>query len=226
MITKIKTAGLVGKKNWACAAVFNRSTSLYLAYFALLYLVSVQILILFLYSYFFLFIYLLQNHFTILDDLLLSMVSSILVSNNKKLNPWYITGYSDGDSSFWFSIIPNKKLKVKYEVIIGFSIVAAINPANYKLMQLIDEFFEGIGIIVVDNKAKMYEYKVQGFKNCLKVKNHFLTYPLMTYRLVNFTMWCTVLDLIEQKLHLTIAGLNQLVNIKAAFPRGLTDNLK
>ena len=48
----------------------------------------------------------------------------------------------------------------------------------------------------------------------------------MTYRLVNFTMWCTVLDLIEQKLHLTIAGLNQLVNIKAAFPRGLTDNLK
>lgn len=48
----------------------------------------------------------------------------------------------------------------------------------------------------------------------------------MTYRLVNFTMWCDMLDIIEQKSHLTIDGLNKLVNIKASFPRGLTNYLK
>lgn len=25
--------------------------------------------------------------------------------NNSKLNPWYVTGFSDGDSSFWFSTV-------------------------------------------------------------------------------------------------------------------------
>lgn len=98
-------------------------------------------------------------------------------------------------------------------------------------MLLIDEYFEGIGSIIADNKTKMYEYKVQGFKNCLIVKNHFLKYPLMTYRLVNFKMWCDMLDIIENKSHLTIEGLNKLVNIKASFPpceagRGLTNYLK
>jgi hypothetical protein len=29
------------------------------------------------------------------------------------LDPWFITGFSDGDSSFWFSLVPNKKLKTK-----------------------------------------------------------------------------------------------------------------
>ena len=93
-------------------------------------------------------------------------------------------------------------------------------------MLLIDEYFESIGSIITDNKTKMYEYKVQGFKNCLKVRNNFLKYPLMTYRLVYFTLWCDMLDIVEKKSHLTIEGLNKLVNIKASFPRGLTDYLK
>ena len=33
----------------------------------------------------------------------------------------------------------------------------------------------------------MLEYKVQGFKNCLLIKTHFLTYPLLTNKLVYFT---------------------------------------
>jgi hypothetical protein len=62
-------------------------------------------------------------------------------------------------------------------------------------MLSIDKIFSGIGHIITDNKTKMYEYKIQGFKNCIIVKNHFLAYPLMTHRLVNFMMWCEVLNL-------------------------------
>jgi hypothetical protein len=93
-------------------------------------------------------------------------------------------------------------------------------------MLSLDKFFSHIGTIVTDNKTKMYEYKIQGLKNCIIVKNHFLTYPLMTHRLVNFIMWCQVLKLFETKTHLTKAALIQLVNIKAAFPKGLTEILK
>lgn len=93
-------------------------------------------------------------------------------------------------------------------------------------MLLIDKFFNGIGSIRKNNKTKMYEYKVQGLKNCLIIKKHFLKYPLMTHRLVNFTMWCKVLVLFENKAHLTKEGLIKLVEIKAAFPKGLTEKLK
>lgn len=115
---------------------------------------------------------------------------------------------------------------MKFEVRPGYSIIAQINPANFELMLLLDKYFNGIGSIKTDNKTKMYEYRVQGFKNCLIIKNHFLNYPLMTYRLVYFTLWCDMLDLIENKSHTTIEGLNKLINIKASFPQGLTNSLK
>jgi hypothetical protein len=35
-----------------------------------------------------------------------------------------------------------------------------------------------------------------------------------------------MLDLIKNKSHTTIEGLNKLVNIKASFPQGLTNSLK
>jgi LAGLIDADG endonuclease. len=119
--------------------------------------------------------------------------------NISKLNPWYVTGFSDGDSSFWFSIVPNKKLKIGYEIKPGYSLIAAINSANYNLMLLFDSFFGGIGSIITDHKTNMYEYRIQGFKNCLKVKEHFISYPLISYRLVNFELWCEMLNLIEKK---------------------------
>jgi len=49
-------------------------------------------------------------------------------------------------------------------------------------MLLLDAFFINIGSILVLNHNNMLEYKVQGFKN--KIKAHFLTYPLLTYKLV------------------------------------------
>lgn len=116
-------------------------------------------------------------------------------------------------------------MKIGFEIKPGFSFSAANNPANYKLMLLVDAFFINIGSILVLNHNNMLEYKVQGFKNCLKIKAHFLTYPLLTYKLVYFKLWCSMLNIIENKSHLTMKGLFQLVVIKASFPKGLTSIL-
>ena len=76
--------------------------------------------------------------------------------NNSNLNPWFVTGFSDGDSSFWVSIIPNKNLKIRYEIKPGYSIIAAINPANLNLMILLDKFFGEIGSLRIDLKTNMW----------------------------------------------------------------------
>ena len=56
------------------------------------------------------------------------------------------------------------------------------------------------------------------FKIFLKIKQHFISYPLMSYRLVKFKLWSDVLDLAEKKAHLTKEGLDQIFSIKAALP--------
>ena len=59
----------------------------------------------FMYSNFYLELF--QHQFNQLYIFLLNV--TILTYDNKTLNPWYVTGYSDGDSSFWVSINPNNK---------------------------------------------------------------------------------------------------------------------
>lgn len=91
-----------------------------------------------------------------------------------------------------FSLVQNKK-KDGWLVIPTFSIVAAINPANFKMLLAIQTFFGNIGHILVNKNV--YQYRVMGLKNCLIIRSHFINYPLMTYKLVFYKLWSEVLDL-------------------------------
>ena len=114
------------------------------------------------------------------------MASSILIK------PWFITGITDGDGCFSFSIIRNKG-KTGWLVKPSFSICADINPANYQMLSLIKAYFGAIGHINIGSGT--YNYHVMGLKNCLIIKNHFINYPLLTYKLVYFKLWVEVLDI-------------------------------
>lgn len=48
----------------------------------------------------------------------------------------------------------------------------------------------------------------------------------MSYKLVSFTLWNEVINLFEEKLHLTDEGLLKIVSIKNLFPKGITSELK
>jgi NADH:ubiquinone oxidoreductase subunit K len=137
--------------------------------------------------------------------------------------PMFITGIVDGDGSFGFSIF-KRKAKSDFVVVPVFTIVAGSNPANYNMLILIKEYFGDIGFITNNKKDNTYNYSVSGIANCLIIKDHFLNFPLLTYKAVYFSMWCALLNLMVNKAHLTENGLFQIVCIKAAFKRGL--NLK
>lgn len=109
----------------------------------------------------------------------------ILTSASLALNPWYITGITDGDGNFSISIIKNKN-KTGWLVIPSFTISAGINPANYQMLLNIKSYLGDIGHI---NTGKgTYNYHVMGYKNCLLIKPHFIKYPLMTDKLVYFKL--------------------------------------
>lgn len=138
------------------------------------------------------------------------------------LKPWTITGLTDGDGSFYISISKTAKNQVGWSVSINFQIVASINNANMQMLELVKSFFGNIGNIYIHKSDNTIRYTVSGIKNCKIVQNHFLNYPLLTYKLVYFHLWSSVLDIMVKGEHLTLEGLLKVVAIKAQFKKGLS----
>jgi hypothetical protein len=53
------------------------------------------------------------------------------------LNPYFLTGFTDGEGSFSIKIIKSNKAKLGFRVSPVFSIGAQINKENLKLLELI-----------------------------------------------------------------------------------------
>lgn len=154
--------------------------------------------------------------------------SSLINKTNYIINPFFISGLTDGDGSFWITITKSKTNKIGWVVSPYFSIAAAHNSANFDMLNKINEYWEGKGKVRLKyfKNSEAYELEFIGLNNCLSIRNHFLKYPLFTYKLVYFQLWCKVLDLMEQKQHLTLEGLSEIIGIKSQFKKGLSPLLK
>ena len=64
-----------------------------------------------------------------------------LKSNPNVLYPWWVTGFSDGESSFVVSIFKNKEYKLGYQIQARFYI--ALHPNDILLLHNLQSFFWG-----------------------------------------------------------------------------------
>jgi hypothetical protein len=151
---------------------------------------------------------------------------SFKINSNSSLtlNPWFITGFTDGEGSFTFSVVKSNSNKIGWAILIHFNLVAKNNPANLSMFQSIQQYF-GIGQIVTAKTDNYIRYVVNGLPNCLILRDFFIKYPLLSYKLVHFKIWCAVIDLLVAKEHLTLKGLLKIIALKAHSPNGLSDKL-
>ena len=150
------------------------------------------------------------------------------ILGDTKMHPDYITGFADGESSFVFSIFRNKASALGWTVSLEFKVIAALNPANELQFKLIKDYFKFGSIFIAPSKGNNSAhilYKVSSLKDCIVIRDHFLKYPLATYKLLHFQIWCKVLDLLISKEHLTEEGLNKLVALKEHSPNGISPQL-
>lgn len=143
----------------------------------------------------------------------------------RNINPWTITGITDGDGSFYISISKSNKNIIGWSVSINYQIVASINSANLRMMEQIKSFYGNIGNISKHETDNTLRYTVSGVANCKIIQNHFLNYPLLTYKLVYFQLWSAVLDIMAKDEHLTLEGLLKIIALKALFKKGLSELL-
>lgn len=135
--------------------------------------------------------------------------------------PWWTTGFVDAEGCFRISIRKNKKLKTDWSVSLIFQI--GLHDRDQTVLELIKSSL-GVGKIYKHSKD-MIQLRVESVNDLLVIINHFNKYPLITQKRADFELFKQAYELIQNKEHLTVEGLNKLVAIKAPLNWGLPDNL-
>lgn len=136
------------------------------------------------------------------------------------LDPWYLTGYSDAESSFMLKVIKSSTHKLGWAIKPTFAI--HIHVRDIYLLYRIRNMFGG-SISIDKNMALL---SVQSKEDLEKVISHFNKYVLKTKKKADFELFKLAKGLIDNKEHLTPAGLQKIINIRASMNKGLTPRLK
>lgn len=151
-----------------------------------------------------------------------SVVASVVQKSNYSLNPWFITGFVDGEGSFIILINKNSRLKTGWEVKLKFSIT--VHQKDKAILEKI-KFFLGLGEIY-KNRANLIEYNVSSVKDLAIIINNFDKFPLKTKKFADFKLFREVFIIKKNKEHLNISGLIKCVSRKASSNTGLSDKHK
>jgi hypothetical protein len=99
------------------------------------------------------------------------------------------------------------------------------NQRDSSLIYQLKDFFEGIGTISLDKKAKVLKYSTASLKDLSSIViPHFKKYPLLTQKGADFYFYFfeQIVELMNKGAHLTINGLQQVINIRASMNTGLS----
>lgn len=145
-----------------------------------------------------------------------------LYNVTNKLNPWYVTGFTDAEGNLLINIRPKSNRKYGYGVELVFRI--NLHSRDRVLLEKIQKFL-GVGSLttISENYA---QYWVGNIKDLSVIVNHFDNYPLITQKWSDFQLFKQAVELVEQKEHLTLEGLNKLISIKTVLNKGLSEELK
>jgi len=143
-------------------------------------------------------------------------------TRNQALNPWFITGFSDAESSFIISVYKTPNTKLKWRVSAYFSI--HVHVKDLPLIKLIQETL-GVGV-VRNNNANTVLFRVSDIQELQVIIDHFKKYPLISAKHSDFLLFEQCFALIKQREHLTQIGLEKILALKSSLNKGLIDELK
>ena len=105
------------------------------------------------------------------------------------LNPWYVTGFCDGESTFTYSRSGNN---------LGLYFAIKLNSDDRDLLYKIKDFF-GVGKMYVGRPVPprkysghtrtYFYYRVSRIKELSRVIEHFTKYPLVGKKAKSFAVW-------------------------------------
>lgn len=129
-------------------------------------------------------------------------------SLNIEITEEWLTGFVDGDGSFFTKITKSKKHTIGYNVRAVFDI-AQINTETTLLKRIGDTHFEGK--ITLSSSGSTNHLVITDLKVLQSlVKPFFVKTPLFTRKYIDFLLWQEVLKIMDRKDHLTSFGLMEV----------------
>jgi hypothetical protein len=101
-----------------------------------------------------------------------------------------------------------------------------LHTKDLNLLYLLQQYLGGIGSIHLAKNREIVNYSIDSIEDLNKLIIHLEKYPLLTQKAADFLLFKQAVKLVNNKAHLTVEGLNQIVNIKASLNLGLSDMLK
>ncbi len=144
------------------------------------------------------------------------------ISKIKDIKPLWITGFSDGESSFSVSISRNALYKTGFSFIPVFAI--ELKDKDLDLLYKIQIFFKGVGKVRLIKSKGHAVYTVSSITELKEVIiPHFIRYPLLTVKRVTFLLFRDIINLMYNKKHLDLKGAQSIINIIVSMNKGRTD---
>lgn len=140
------------------------------------------------------------------------------------LSPNWITGFSDGDSSFSIAISKNKAYKTGWTIVPSYAI--QLCERDLPLLERVQTFFN-VGRINRVRSKNHFIYVVNSVKDLHEVIiPHFDKYPLLTIKGVTFVLFKEIVRMLYYKEHLSEQGLLKIMSIKAIMNKRNTKIFK
>lgn len=128
--------------------------------------------------------------------------SSVPTSTKENLlNPWFLTGFCDGESSFYIVMHKSTNVKTGWSVTARFEI--HLHVKDKALLEKVQAYFSGVGSITTKDNSVCYTVY---YKDLAVLIDHFENYPLITKKRADFELFKRVLELMNRKEHLTLEG--------------------
>jgi hypothetical protein len=144
------------------------------------------------------------------------------VDENYKIHPWFITGFVDGEGCFSCSVLKSKSYKFGWEIQPNFQIRLHIKDCSILLK--IKESLGGVGTLTTNKSVCVY--RVRKLNELIELVKFFDMYPLISIKKGDYILLKKIISIIQMKEHLTLQGLQNVINIRATLNFGLSKEIQ
>nr|YP_010390835.1 LAGLIDADG endonuclease [Fusarium brasilicum]UPX01629.1 LAGLIDADG endonuclease [Fusarium brasilicum]UPX01681.1 LAGLIDADG endonuclease [Fusarium brasilicum]UPX01835.1 LAGLIDADG endonuclease [Fusarium cortaderiae] len=139
-----------------------------------------------------------------------------------KLDPNWVTGFVDAEGCFSTIIEVSEDLKRKVRV----SFEINLHEKDEQILVSIKSFF-GVGQVYNRSDKKISMYRVTNV-NYIKdnIIPHFIEYPLMSKKALDFLLWSKVIEIILNKEHLSEEGFLKVLSYYAYINTGVSKKVQ
>ncbi len=130
-------------------------------------------------------------------------------NQQERLDPRWVSGFVDGEGCFHVSINKSPQMSIGWQVLPEFRIVQ--HERDESVLRELQKFFKA-GKVVTNHDTRK-ELRIRKLQDLRLIVSFFEQHPLQTKKRKDLEIFGKILELMENKKHLTLDGLTDIANL-------------